>query len=169
MAMSAEWWYPQFMAQATPTRADRMSQLDRSRYYRGLLVLTGRDRIVDPRERELMLQFGQILDFDWRFCTAAIDDLLENKHITDEPVIFSSREIAECFVRDAIRLISVDLEIHPKEVGWLKAVALANGLSGEWLDAEIQRFYDAGRSAEMPATLAIKEYLSRRLSVRGRL
>jgi hypothetical protein len=138
-----------------------MSQLDRSNYYRGLLVLTGKDRIVDLRERELMLRFGQLLDFDLRFCIAAIDDLLENKHITDEPVTFSNREIAQCFVRDGIRLICVDREIHSKEMNWLKEVAKANGLTEEWLDAEVRRYRDLEGTVDLPVTLAVQQYLSR--------
>jgi hypothetical protein len=37
------------------------SQEVKSYYYRGLLVLLRRDRIVDNREKDLMLQIGEIL------------------------------------------------------------------------------------------------------------
>jgi hypothetical protein len=33
-------------------------------YYRGLLVLSRRDRIIDDREREFLVRIGGILDFD---------------------------------------------------------------------------------------------------------
>ncbi len=134
-------------------------QRDRSYYYRGLLVLIGKDRIIEPREREFMLQLGSLFDFDRRFCQAAIDDLLSNEYITDEPVTFSSREIAECFVEDAIRLAWADDEIHSKEMVWINAVAQANGLTKEWLEAELRRFQDRKRLPEPQATLAIQRHL----------
>jgi hypothetical protein len=112
--------------------------LDRGNYYRGLLVLIRKDRIVDPGERELMIQFGKALDFDRRFCEAAIDDLLKNQYIRDEPMTFSDKGIAETFIRDAVLVACVDGEIHPKERAWLKAVVDANGLDDEWLNAEIK-------------------------------
>jgi hypothetical protein len=112
--------------------------LDRGNYYRGLLVLIRRDRIVDPGERELMIQFGQALDFDRRFCEAAIDDLLKNNYIRDEPMTFSDKGTAETFLRDGVLMAYVDGEIHSKELTWLKAVADANGLDDEWVNAEIK-------------------------------
>ncbi len=137
----------------------KLDQLDRSNYYKGLLVLCGRDRVIAPRERELMLQFGKLLDFDRRFCEAAIDDLLDNKYITDEPVTFSSREIADCFLHDAIRLALVDKQIQSQEMAWLKAVARANGITDEWLGTEVQR-RRADVAADPLTSLAIQKYLS---------
>jgi hypothetical protein len=109
--------------------------IERGDYYRGLLVLIRRDRVIRVQERELMIQLGQALDFDKRFCERAMDDLLKNPHSKDAPMKFSSRETAENFMRDAIMLALVDGELHPKELSWLKAVANANSLKDEmiWL------------------------------------
>lgn len=124
--------------------------LERGNYYRGLLVLIRRDRAIDARERELMIRFGQGLDFDRRFCEAAIDDLLINKHIRDEPMVFSNRATAECFMRDAILLALSDGELHPKELAWLKVVARANGLDNEWMFAEINRLHGTQQPIILP-------------------
>ena len=137
----------------------RISLVDRSHYYKGLLVLIGKDRIIDQRERGLMLRFGQILDFDQRFCEAAIEDLLDNKYITGEPLIFANREIAECFLRDAVRLALVDEEIHSHELAWLKAIAQANNITDEWLDADIHHLQEQKRSLDHPTLLNIQQYL----------
>ena len=112
--------------------------LERGIYYRGLLVLIRQDRVISNRERELMIRIGQKLDFDKRFCECAINDLLKNPHIKGKVIKFSDKKIAESFLRDAVTLAIVDGEIHPKEQSWLKAVASANGLRNEWLDAEIR-------------------------------
>ena len=120
----------------------RVSDVDKGNYYRGLLVLARRDRILDLRERELMLKFGATLDFDRRFCQGAIDDLMENRHISDEPVTFAERTTAEQFLRDGIELAFSDEAIHTREHSWLLAVARANGLTNQWLEAEIHRYME---------------------------
>jgi hypothetical protein len=138
----------------------RLSALDRSKYYRGLLVLVRRDRVVHRRERDLMLRIGKLLDFDQRFCAAALDDLLRNRQITDEPVVFSRREVAECFLTDAAALASCDDDIHPHELACLRSIARANGLTKEWLDARLQRHVGKKRAShERPSFPAVRQLL----------
>jgi len=139
--------------------AMKASLMDRGKYYRGLLVLIGRDRIIDPRERELMLQFGKMLDFDKRFCEAAIADLLENKHINEEPILFEESAIAECYLRDALRLALIDEGIHSKELAWLKTVARANKLTDQWLDEECRRLGKEQHTKNPPESFEIHQYL----------
>jgi hypothetical protein len=133
--------------------------LDRSNYYRGLLVLLRRDRIIDDRERELMLQVGKILDFDKRFCEAAIDDLLSNVHLTREPVIFPDPLLSKCFFRDALRLALIDDRLHPTELRWLRTVAYANNQSEQWLDAIIQEFEEKKGALDHSAPFEIQRFL----------
>jgi hypothetical protein len=135
-----------------------ISQAERSIYYRGLLILVRRDRIIDVRERELMIRIGRMLDFDERFCEAALNDLLSNAHIKRETVIFSEALIAECFLHDAVRLALVDQELHPREMAWLRSVAQANGLSNKWLDDAVRRFSEETNPTDQ-FPLAIQQYL----------
>lgn len=137
----------------------KLSLPDRSNYYRGLLVLIGRDRIIDPREREFMLQIGKMLDFEKRFCEATIDDLLVNPHLMKEPVVFSSPSVAECFFRDAVRLASVDGAVNMQELRWLRRVALSNNRTDRWLDTIIQEFWEQKIPHETSTALQIKQYL----------
>jgi hypothetical protein len=110
---------------------------ERGKYYRGLLVLIRRDRNISPQERELMMQLGQALDFDLRFCENTINELLDNPHIKAEPITFSNQETARFFIQDAILIALSDGKLHPKELSWLKIVASANGLDNKWLSSEI--------------------------------
>jgi hypothetical protein len=112
----------------------------RSLYYKGLLVLLKRDRLIDSRERDLMLQLGVLLDFDRRFCEATIDSLLVNVHINRKPIIFSDETIKECFFRDAMRVALADGSFDPKESRWLRKLAYYNGLTDQWLDTIIREF-----------------------------
>ena len=111
--------------------------VERGEYYRGLLVLIRRDRIISKQERELMIRVGKRLDFDRRFCENAIDDLLKNSNIKDKPVRFSEKTTAEAFLKDAISLALVDGQLHPRELSWLKAIANANELADGWLSAQM--------------------------------
>ena len=137
----------------------KASLIDRGKYYRGMLVLIGQDRIVDPREHKLMLQFGKMLDFDKRFCEAAIADLLDNKYINDEPIHFDESAIAECFLRDALRLAFIDKEIHSQELSWLKKIARSNNLTGAWLEQELRRLQKEKISETSPESFEIHQYL----------
>jgi len=111
---------------------------DRGNYYRGLLVLIRRDRVISVAERELMIRLGQGLDFDIRFCENSINELPKNPHIKAEAIKFSDKRVAESFLHDAVSVAFADGVLHPKEWVWLRAVAAANGLEDERLEAEIQ-------------------------------
>ena len=137
----------------------KASLIDRSKYFRGLLVLIGRDRIIDPRERALMMQIGKILDFDRRFCETAVANLLENKYISDEPILFDEQLIAECFLKDALKLAIIDGEIHSKELSWMKAVARANNLSGTWFDKELQNIREIQPAEVQPELFEIHRFI----------
>jgi hypothetical protein len=132
----------------------RIPLVDRGNYYRGLLVLIRRDRAINVRECELMFRFGQALDFDKRFCEAAIGDLMDNKHIRDEPMTFSTRAIAECFLRDATMLAFIDGDLHPKELAWVRTVADLNGLKDELLQNEIRRLHGYQSPFDLPYPLS---------------
>jgi hypothetical protein len=131
----------------------------RSHYYKALLVLMRRDRIIDARERELMLKLGEILDFDKRFCETAIDELMSNVHITREPIVFPDEKIAECFFRDALCLALIDGNLHPAELRWLRRMAGANGKSNKWLDSLIRRYRKKKDDGDLHAQLEIRQYL----------
>jgi hypothetical protein len=135
------------------------SILNKSNYYRGLLVLLRRDRIIDAREKELMLQMGGVLDFDRRFCEATIDDLLSNAHITREPIIFTDERIRKCFFRDAMRLAFVDGCFHPMELRWLRTVARANNQSEQWFYIIAREFKEKNAALDHSAPFEIQRYL----------
>ncbi len=136
-----------------------LSLAEKSTYYRGLLVLARRDRIIHARERELMLQIGRMLDFDARFCEAAIDEVIHNKHISDDPVIFLKPETAECFLKDGLRLALVDGELHPRELDWLRLVAKANHVCDTCLDVESSRTAGIKETFGRSSKLEIQKYL----------
>lgn len=115
----------------------RMSLMDRSMYYKGLMLLIRKDREIHDEEKRIMMVIGKALGFDAKFCENAIKEILTNKHVIDAPPCFSKAAIARCFVRDGLRIALVDDETHETELAWLKAVADANGLDGGWYKASV--------------------------------
>ncbi len=109
--------------------------LDRSNYYRGLLLLARKDRKITEVESQLMMRIGTTLGFDKEFCENAIREVLENEHIDTTPPTFSTREVAQTFIKDGLVVATTGAELHPAEEEWLHATARANGIDDEWFHA----------------------------------
>ena len=105
-----------------------ISLIDRSLYFKGLLLLIRKDREIHEKEKKLMLRIGAIMGFEKKFCRNAIREIMDNKNISDLPPHFSSSEMARCFIPDGIIISLADKEIHDAEISWLKEVAQINGI-----------------------------------------
>lgn len=114
--------------------------LDKSSYLKGLLILIGKDKIIAKRERTLLTEVSNILGFDPEFCRDAINDLLENEYIIEEPPLFSDKEIAKAFIKDGIRIAFADKELHLYELNWLKSVSDRNKIEAGWGMKEFENF-----------------------------
>jgi hypothetical protein len=106
----------------------RISIIDGSNYFKGLLLLVGKDKKVKQPEIELMKRIGKTLGFEKEFCDNAIRDILENKYIVDAHPVFSSKELALKFIKDGLFVAFSDNEIHPSEEQWLRLTAEKNGI-----------------------------------------
>lgn len=116
----------------------KISLLDASNYFKGLLLLIGKDRKISDPEIALVQRIGRAFGFEKVFCDNAIRDILENKFILDVPPEFSTRELAKKFIKDGLILAASDNEIHPSEEEWLLSVAEKNGLDTQWFSEESQ-------------------------------
>jgi len=137
----------------------KASLIDKSNYFRGMLVLIGRDRIIHPGEQKLALEFGRLLDFDKLFCETAIANLLENEHINEDPIFFDEREIAECFLRDGLKISLIDGELDAREMAWLATVARTNKLPDDWLKKEYEKIRKADPSEPASENFEIRRHL----------
>jgi len=111
-----------------------ISIIDRSNYFKGLLLLIRKDRRITESEIQLMKRIGRTLGFDHEFCDNAIHDILENNYIVDEPLTFSTKDLTGKFIKDGLAIASSDNEIHAFEKEWLKSIAKKNGLSLTWFN-----------------------------------
>jgi hypothetical protein len=107
--------------------------LDRSNYFRGLLLLLRKDQKIATSEIDMMKRVGKSLGFDAEFCDNAIREVLSNIHIKDMPPMFSSKGIAMKFIKDGFFVALADNEVHPSEEQWLRAVAERNEVDEDTL------------------------------------
>ena len=124
--------------------------LDRSNYVKGLLLLIGKDKRITDKERDFLHKIGKTLSFNKQFIENAINELFENKHLGNEPPVFSRKHYAEAFLRDAIKLAFVDNDLSSKEFNWLLSIAEANDLSSEWLKHELLDYQNSNDSHKTP-------------------
>ncbi|MHB8336457.1 MAG: hypothetical protein ACYC49_05610 [Ignavibacteriaceae bacterium] len=127
---------------------------DKNNYLTGMLVLICKDRNIDSTDKKMIRLMADDLGFNHYFVDQSIDEIKERKFIIEEPPEFSSLEIAEAFIRDAIRFAFIDHALHLYELEWLSSIAAKNKLSVQWFFLEIEYFlknnnYDKDRIYEI--------------------
>ncbi len=96
-----------------------------------------KDFKVSPEEKQFVFKLGKTLGFDREFVDDSIKDILHNEFIDDKPPKFTDPKIAECFIKDGMRLITADHAIDPNEITFLEKTAQANLLNTEWFNKVI--------------------------------
>ena len=119
------------------------SERDEKKYFRSLLLLIGKNKIISNEERKLLMTTCDILGFNRDFCEHKIDNLCDNNYIIDEPPRFSNQHIAEILLKDGIRIALADKKPHIYELYWLRAIAKKNHIPDYWLAEEIYLFLNS--------------------------
>jgi hypothetical protein len=118
-------------------RIMKITLMDRSNYFRGLLLLIRKDRKTPQPEIDLMARIGKALGFEKEFCENAIAEILQNPYIVNEAPVFSTRALAVKFLKDGLSLALADGELHPREEQWLKSTMEKNGLDAKLFSEEL--------------------------------
>jgi hypothetical protein len=113
-------------------------QIDRSNYLKGMLITARKDNQLNETEISIIKKFAKRLGFSSDFYEETISHLLENKYITEEPIKFSSQDIAKSFIEDGLKLALSDDKIGNAEINWLKVTANANGVEEELVDKKMK-------------------------------
>jgi len=131
--------------------------MDRSKYFRAMVILIKRDLTISPKEKDFFLRIGQILQFSADFCQETIHNLLKNPYIDEKPPVFSNINMAKIFLKDGIKIAFSDKNLHQKEYNWLQKVARANHISDEWLLGQLHDFLNDPQKKKSK-TLEIEKY-----------
>ena len=109
-----------------------MTYLDRSNYFRGLLLLVKKNNKVNKDEVNMIMRIGNRLGFAYDFCKGALKDILDNEHIVDVPPKFSNKGVAQGFIKESYELAVIDNDIDLKELEWIDSVIRENEMEEEW-------------------------------------
>lgn len=101
---------------------------DESSYLRGLVVLAAVDREITESERKFIMEIGKKLGFEKKFCSEAIEGILQNEYVVQTVPVFSNPNIAEKFLRDCYKLAMIDSKLNFKETSWINDVAINNNI-----------------------------------------
>ncbi len=112
--------------------------IDKSNYLKGLLITARKDNQLAESEKKIIKEISVKLGFASDFYEDIIKSLLNNKYITDDPIIFSDKKIAESFIDDGLRLAFSDNKISDSELGWLRATADANNINKNWFEEKLR-------------------------------
>ena len=135
-----------------------INPMDKSNYFRGLLVLIGKDKDVSQSESDLIKKLGNILGFNHEFVNSAIKNILKNKYVIEEPPMFSNYNLAEIFLKDGIRVALVNSVLNLDQIKWLTATAVKNNLSIQWLFIELENILENSTAEEK--NFEIQKYLN---------
>lgn len=112
--------------------------LDRSNYFRGLLLLIGKDKKIESSERQILTKIGSALGFEKKFVSDAIRDLLVNKFIVNDPPVFTNQTVAMSFLIDGVKLALADEEMNKNELEFLESTAEKNGIQYQWFSNTLE-------------------------------
>jgi uncharacterized tellurite resistance protein B-like protein len=113
-------------------------QLDRSSYLKGLLITARKDNQLSETEISIIKKIATRLGFSSDFFEETISNLLHNKYITEEPIVFSDKSIAKSFIEDGLKLALSDDKISDDETNWLNDTAKVNGIENEWVNKKMK-------------------------------
>ena len=118
----------------------QIPQLDRSNYLKGLLITARKDKQLTDLEKNMIRKLSERLGFSQDFFEETINNLLENRYIKDDPIVFSEQNIAKSFIEDGLRLSLIDDSVSADELDWLKQTANANDIDEKWVDDRLKEF-----------------------------
>ena len=136
-----------------------LTTLDRSNYFKGLLLLIGKDQKVTDSEKYLLMGAGKVLGFEKNFCNNAISELLENTYLSEDAPVFSQKVIAQCFIKDGMKIALSDTDMNPNELEWLKDVADVNGIEFDQFSESLKSYVKENNFEEPDQSLEVKLYL----------
>ena len=120
-----------------------ISNLDKSNYLKGLLIVAKKDNQLAEQEKKIIRHCAKKLGFALDFYEDTLRSLLANKYISEEPIIFDDKMIAESFITEGLNLAYSDNSIDGVEIDWLRSVAIKNNLSEKWFEDKRVNFKNA--------------------------
>ena len=133
--------------------------IDRSNYFRSLLILLRKNDQIKEEEKIMVCKIAKVMGFEKGFTENAINELLVNEYLIEDPPLFSNLKLAEAFIKDGIKLAFADKGLHIFEYNWLILIANKNNLSNQWFYIELEDFLE-NKKPNMENSFEIQNFLS---------
>ena len=111
---------------------------DKSTYLKGLLILAKRDKVLSESEERIITDIASRLGFSADFYKYTLQNLIANEFLTEEPVKFSNKKVAQSFIIDGFRLAHSDRHLDERESDWLRETASENEIDVEWFNKKLE-------------------------------
>ena len=111
---------------------------DKSTYLKGLLILAKRDKVLAETEEQIIKDIASHLGFSTDFYEYTLKTLISNEFLTEEPVQFSNKKVAQSFIIDGLRLAHSDSHLDEREISWLRETASENEIDVEWFTNKLE-------------------------------
>ena len=105
---------------------NEISYQDRSEFLRGFATMIRKNNCGNIDEKKMFLTIGKYFGFEEEFCEKSLELLLVNKYISEKPAVFSTKPIANFFIKDVTKIMSQTQSISVATVKWLQLTANAN-------------------------------------------
>jgi hypothetical protein len=119
-----------------------ITETDKNNYLIGLLILIRNTGSLTESNKNIIENVANILEYNHYFVEYSIMEILENRKLNPEPPKFSSRQLAEVFVRDCMRFTFKNNALNLNAIRWLLNVIKENKLSIQWFYLELENFLD---------------------------
>jgi uncharacterized tellurite resistance protein B-like protein len=103
-----------------------ISFIDKSNYLKGLLIVAKKNKKLAESEKKIIRAIAERLGFAPDFYEEILRNLVANKYITEEPILFSDLRVASSFIADGVKIAYSDDQISENEFEWLKKTAELN-------------------------------------------
>lgn len=101
---------------------------DRSEFLRGFSVVMRKNNLNSNDEKIMFSIIGNFFGFNGDFCKESLENLMENKHISEEPSVFSNERLADFFIKDITKMFVHTNAISHSAIEWLQKTAKVNNV-----------------------------------------
>lgn len=107
-------------------KLNEITYKDRSEFLRGFATIIIKNNCNNVDEKTMFSVIGKYFGFEKEFCEEAVNNLLINKYISENPAIFSNKFVAEFFITDVSKIMSHTNSLSDDAKEWLRLTAEAN-------------------------------------------
>jgi len=99
---------------------------DRSEFLRGFATIIRKNNCGNLDEKSMFSIIGLCFGFEEEFCKKSLDHLMVNQYISEEPAAFTTKPIAEFFIKDVTKIMTQTRSLSNGAKEWIQQTAEAN-------------------------------------------